>query len=291
MEKAREAVNRQNPPYVLKADGLAAGKGVSICEHKEDALQTLEDYMIKETLGGAGKNVVMEEYLDGVELSIFILTDGQKYVMLPSARDYKRIGEGDTGPNTGGMGAISPAPGISGGFLQEVKEKVIERTLKGIRQEGYNYKGFLYFGLISVENEPYVLEYNVRLGDPEAEVIIPRLNSDLLHLAQQVTNGRLDQVQPVTSTKSGATVVMASGGYPGAYEKGKVIQGLESVSNSYVFHAGTQFSGDEVVTSGGRVLAVTGLGDDTEAALANAYKDISKLSFENAYYRKDIGST
>ena len=289
IEEAKKAVNEQKPPYVLKADGLAAGKGVTICEHKEEAYQTLEDYFIKETLGGAGKNVILEEYLQGEELSIFIMTDGKDYIILPDARDYKRIGEGDTGPNTGGMGAISPAPGIDEEFMHKVKERIIERTIKGIQEEGFHYKGFLYLGLINVEGEPHVLEYNIRLGDPEAEVIIPRLGRDLLELSNRTFSGALSSIDPEIKTKAGATVVMASGGYPGAYEKGKVITGLDKVSNSHVFHAGTQLSGNDVVTSGGRVLSVTSLGENLNAALETCYQDVERIKFENAYYRKDIG--
>jgi len=291
MDKAREVLQHQNPPYVIKADGLASGKGVTISSNREEALQTLEDYFIKEKLGGAGKQVVLEEYLHGKELSVFIMADGEDYVMLPNARDYKRVGEGDTGPNTGGMGAISPVPGISEALMHKVEAEIINPTLSGLKEENVHFRGFLYFGLILVDGAPYVLEYNVRLGDPEAEVILPRMQSDMLTLLRQSVQQELKHAEPSLSPESGATVMMVSGGYPGAYEQGKPIHGLNDIKHSHVFHAGTKAENGNVVTAGGRVLAVTGLGSDLQAALGQCYSDLEKIHFEKAYYRNDIGQT
>jgi len=289
IDKARNFLTKMNPPYVIKADGLAAGKGVAISENKEEALQTLEDYLIKESLGGAGKQVVIEEYLDGPELSVFALTNGEDYVLLPDAKDYKRAGEGDTGPNTGGMGAISPAPDMDEALKDQIKQQIIEPTLNGLKQEGSRFKGFLYFGLVLANNQPYVLEYNVRLGDPEAEVILPRVDTDWVQLLRGILKGPLQRSQVSLNPDSAATVVMVSGGYPGAYEKGKPIKGLDQVQDSWVFQAGTEIKANELVTAGGRVLAVTSLGNTLQEALANSYRDISRIRFEHAYYRQDIG--
>ncbi len=292
VDKAKDAINNQQPPYVIKADGLAAGKGVVICDNEEEAKQTLEDYLVKEKLGGAGKNIVLEEYLPGEELSIIIMTDGEDYVMLPSARDYKRAGEGDTGPNTGGMGAISPLPGISQSLTNRIRETIIEPTIKGIKQENNRFRGFLYFGLVLVDDEPYVLEYNVRLGDPEAEAILPRLDADLLSVARQTINQDLSQVNLPIKSEVAASVMMVSGGYPGDYEKGKIIKGLDQLKDSWVFHAGTKVSdGGDILTSGGRVLAVTSLGNHLSSALEKCYASLENIHFDNSYYRKDIGQS
>ncbi len=290
-ERAKEALSKQKPPYVIKADGLASGKGVVICDSYEAALKTLEDYLVHEKLGGAGKKVVIEEFLDGAELSVFILTDGKNQVFLPTARDYKRVGEGDTGPNTGGMGAISPAPEMGQNLFDKIEESIVKPTIQGLHEEGCHFKGFLYFGLILVDNEPYVLEYNVRLGDPEAEVVLPRIKTDLLYLIRQTIEGNLDGLKPEITEEAGATVMMVSGGYPGEYEKGKVIHGLNEVQDCSVFQAGTKKEGDQIKTSGGRVLSVTGLGKNLESAIQKTYKAVSSIQFERAYYRKDIGSS
>lgn len=289
MDSAKDAVKNQQPPYVIKADGLAAGKGVAICENEEEALQTLEDYFVREKLGGAGKNIVLEEFLPGKELSVIVMTDGNDYVMLPSARDYKRVGEGDTGPNTGGMGAVSPLPGMSQSLTNKIEETVIQPTISGLRQEGNRFRGFLYFGLVLLDNEPYVLEYNVRLGDPEAEVIIPRLDTDLLTIARQTVNQELGQTNLSIKSDVAASIMMVSGGYPNGYEKDKVISGLDQVEEDWIFHGGTKHSDGKTLTSGGRVLAVTSLGENLSNALDNCYASLEKIHFEKAYYRKDIG--
>ncbi len=276
-------------PYVLKADGLAAGKGVLILSDLDEAKSELKSMLIDEKFGAASSKVVIEQFLDGIELSVFVLTDGESFKLLPEAKDYKRIGEGDTGLNTGGMGAISPVPFADASFMDKVHNRIIVPTIKGLKSEKITYKGFVFFGLISVKGDPYVIEYNCRMGDPETEVVIPRLKSDILDLFEGVASNTLSERDIQFIDKSAATVMMVSGGYPGAYEKGKSIFGLNSIVDSIVFHAGTSADGPSVLTAGGRVLAVTSYGKNLEAALEKSYDSISKINYDGAYYRKDIG--
>jgi phosphoribosylamine--glycine ligase len=277
-----------NPPYVIKADGLAAGKGVLIIDNILEAQKEAEA-IIGGKFGKAGEKVVIEQFLKGIELSVFIITDGKSYKLLPEAKDYKRIGEGDTGLNTGGMGAVSPVSFADSLFLQKVKSRIIDRTLNGLSEEGIIYKGFMFFGLINVGGDPYVIEYNARLGDPESEVIIPRIKSDLFDLIEGVANGDLAERTFETDSRFVATVILVSGGYPGNYEKGKAIKGMDKTRNCVLFHAGTRKDGDETVTAGGRVIAVSSLGNTMKDALLTSYQNAALLSFEGAYYRTDIG--
>jgi phosphoribosylamine--glycine ligase len=277
------------PPYVLKADGLAAGKGVLILDSLEEAKLELYQMLADQKFGKASAKVVVEQFLKGIELSVFVLTDGDSYKILPEAKDYKRIGEKDTGLNTGGMGAVSPVPFAQGAFLDKVTNQVIIPTVKGLKQDGIPYKGFIFFGLINVKGEPYVIEYNCRMGDPETEVVIPRLKSDILDLFEGIATNTLSERDIQFFDQSAATVMMVSGGYPEKYESGKSIYGLNSVIDSLVFHAGTSADGPSINTAGGRVLAVTSYGKNIESALAKSYENIQKISFDNAYYRKDIG--
>jgi len=276
-------------PYVLKADGLAAGKGVLILDSLKEAKNELKNMLSDAKFGDASSRVVIEEFLDGVELSCFVITDGDAYKKLPEAKDYKRIGEGDTGLNTGGMGAISPVPFANPTFLDKIENQVIIPTIKGLKAEGIIYKGFIFFGLINVKNEPYVIEYNCRMGDPETEVVIPRLKSDLLDLFEGVATGTLSERDVVFDDRSTATVMMVSGGYPEKYEKGKKIEGLNKIDESIIFHAGTTADGPVVKTAGGRVLAATSYGKDLESALKRSYASLEKISFDKAAYRSDIG--
>ncbi len=277
-----------SPPYVLKADGLAAGKGVLIINDHDEAVRELKA-MLGGRFGKAGSKVVIEQYLAGIEMSAFIVTDGISYRLLPEAKDYKRIGEGDTGKNTGGMGAVSPVPFATPEFMSKVEDKVIRPTVEGLRNEGIEYRGFIFFGLMNVGGEPYVIEYNARLGDPESEVILPRIESDLYDMLEGVALRDLDSRILVTSPDSAATVMLVSGGYPDAYNKGFEITGLDSVAGSTLFHAGTAEQGGRIMTSGGRVLSVTSLGETMEEALEKSYRTVSGILFEGVNYRKDIG--
>jgi phosphoribosylamine--glycine ligase len=288
IEEGIKHLSEVSPPYVLKADGLAAGKGVIILNNRKQAEEELK-LMLEGKFGEASKTVVIEEYLKGIEISVFALTDSKSYKMLPSAKDYKRIGEGDTGLNTGGMGCISPVPFADSKFLDKVEERIIKPTVRGLKKENIPYKGFLYFGLMNSEGDPYVVEYNVRMGDPEAEVIIPRLNCDLLDLFEGVANNNLSEKNLEIDERSVATVMLVSGGYPGSYEKGKEIFNLGNVSDSIIFHAGTQLRDNKVVTSGGRVISISSYGKTFKDALNTCYKNADIIEFENKHYRSDIG--
>ena len=278
-----------NPPYVLKADGLAAGKGVLILDDLQKAKRELKEMLEEQKFGSASSKVVIEEFLDGIEMSSFVLTDSKNYVILPNAKDYKRIGEGDTGLNTGGMGAVSPVPFADQSFLKKVEERIIKPTIKGLDEDNIPYVGFIFVGLIKVGDEPYVIEYNVRMGDPETEVVIPRIQSDLVELFRATASKQLHAFELKIDERAATTVMLVSGGYPGAYEKGKEITGLEKVQGSIVFHAGTTRSDDKVLTSGGRVLAVTSFGADFREALQRSYKNIGHIHFDRMNYRRDIG--
>ena len=281
-------LERQKPPFVLKADGLAAGKGVVILNDFEEASRELSA-MLDGKFGEAGKKVVIEQFLKGIELSVFVITDGHSYKLLPSAKDYKRIGVGDSGLNTGGMGAVSPVPFADKKFMGKVEERIIKPTIKGLAEEGIIYKGFIFFGLINVDNDPYVIEYNVRLGDPETEVIIPRIKSDFFELIEGVAKCDLHKREINIDERFVTTIMMVSGGYPGTFEKGKIISGLDMTSESVVFHAGTKREGDKILSNGGRVLAVSAWGSSLEEALKKSYSNAGLLSFEGSYYRTDIG--
>jgi len=276
-------------PYVLKADGLAAGKGVLIIQDLEEAKRELHAMLVDSKFGNASSTVVIEEFLKGIELSVFVLTNGLQYVILPEAKDYKRIGEGDTGPNTGGMGAVSPVPFADATFMQKVENRIVKPTIEGLHKEGIPYTGFVFIGLMNVDGEPFVIEYNARMGDPETEVVIPRIKNDLVQLFEDTVNLHLNQVQLDVVTDIALTVIMASKGYPGDIEKGKPIHGLEACSDSMVFHAGTSDIDGAVVTSGGRVLAITSLATSIEEAQKKSMTCAHAISFEGKYFRKDIG--
>ncbi len=278
-----------SPPYVLKADGLAAGKGVLIINNILEAQQELENMLTHAKFGTASSTVVIEEFLDGIELSVFVLTDGKNYKILPTAKDYKRIGEGDMGLNTGGMGAISPIPFVDKKFMKKIEDRIVIPTVKGLQEEQIDYKGFIFIGLIKVNNDPYVIEYNVRMGDPETEVVLPRIKTDLITLLEATANQNLDKIKLEIDDKTAATVMLVSGGYPETYEKGKVISGLDTISDSIVFHAGTLNNGDHILTNGGRVLAITSMGINHKEALEKSYNSIEKLHFDKINFRSDIG--
>ena len=278
-----------SPPYVLKADGLAAGKGVLIINNILEAQQELENMLTHAKFGTASSTVVIEEFLDGIELSVFVLTDGKNYKILPTAKDYKRIGEGDMGLNTGGMGAISPIPFVDKKFMKKIEDRIVIPTVKGLQAEKIDYKGFIFIGLIKVNNDPYVIEYNVRMGDPETEVVLPRIKTDLITLLEATANQNLDKIKLEIDTKTAATVMLVSGGYPEDYEKGKVISGLDTISDSIVFHAGTLNNEDRILTNGGRVLAITSMGTNYKEALEKSYNNIEKLHFDEMNFRSDIG--
>jgi len=286
-----EYIKSKSLPIVLKADGLAAGKGVLICQNHLEACSEFELMLLRSKFGEAGKKVVIEEFLKGIELSIFVLTDGEHYVLLPEAKDYKRVGEADAGLNTGGMGAVSPLPFVTEAFLQKVKEKIIEPTIAGLKKDKLEYKGFIFLGLMNDNGEPNVIEYNCRLGDPETEVVIPRIKNDLVELLLATTEQRLNEINIVTDERAVATVVAVSGGYPGDYDKGKVIIGLQEpvLENSIIFHSGTKKEGDDIVSNGGRVLAVTSFGENITEAVEQSNYMLEQLDFEGMYYRTDIG--
>ena len=277
------------PPYVLKADGLAAGKGVLILSDLYHAKEELKNMLIDSKFGAASSKVVIEEFLDGIELSCFVLTDGKHYKLLPTAKDYKRIGEGDTGLNTGGMGAISPVPFADDVLLKKIEERIVKPTVDGLIKDQLPYKGFIFIGLIMVDSEPIVIEYNVRMGDPETEAVLPRLKTDLVEIFQAIDKQCLDQVDIEIDSQTAVTVMLVSGGYPEAYEKGKEITGLDTIEKSIVFHAGANEKDGKTVTSGGRVMAVTSFGADFKSALSTSYKSIEHIKFEGMNYRKDIG--
>ncbi|MFT7331471.1 MAG: phosphoribosylamine--glycine ligase [Roseivirga sp.] len=290
LEEGYQFLETLSPPYVLKADGLAAGKGVVILSDIQEAKDELKDMLANEKFGEASSKVVIEEFLDGIEMSCFVLTDGKNYVNFPNAKDYKRIGEGDVGLNTGGMGAISPVPFATETFLAKIEEQVIKRTVEGLQKDRIPYKGFIFFGIIKVGDEPKVIEYNCRMGDPETEVVIPRMKSDFLELLMATSNGTLADYKMVLDDRSATTVMLVSGGYPEAYEKNKKISGINSVDDSLIFHAGTKTNDSgEIVTNGGRVIAVTSYGEDYNKALKKSYENISKIDFDGMNYRKDIG--
>lgn len=276
------------PPYVLKADGLAAGKGVLILDKLDEAKEELNN-MLGGKFGKAGNKVVIEEFLDGIECSVFIITDGKNYKILPTAKDYKRIGEDNTGANTGGMGAISPVSFANNDFMQQVEKNIIQPTLKGLQQEGITYKGFIFFGLIKVADKPYVIEYNARMGDPETEVVIPRIQSDIVELFEGVAHENLNEKILNIDPRYATTVMLVSKGYPDTYEIGKSITGLSDVTNSLIFHAGTKKQGEQLLTNGGRVLTITSYGDTMQQALKQSYSNANKVLFDGKYYRKDIG--
>ncbi len=278
-----------DPPYVLKADGLAAGKGVVILNDLQEAKNELKSMLVDAKFGAASTTVVIEEFLSGIELSIFVLTDGKGYKVLPTAKDYKRIGEGDTGLNTGGMGAISPVSFADSTFMDKVHKRIVKPTVDGLKKDNLPYQGFIFIGLIKVGDEPKVIEYNVRMGDPETEVVIPRVKNDMVSLFTAVADQTLDAVELEIDERTAATVMLVSGGYPGAYEKEKIITGFEEIDDSIVFHAGTTKKKEKIVTNGGRVMAITSYGIDFKEALETSYKNINKIRFKGMNYRKDIG--
>ena len=289
IKEAYAFLEAMNPPYVLKADGLAAGKGVLIIDNLNEAKQELENMLINEKFGTASNRVVIEEFLDGIELSCFVLTNGKDYKILPLAKDYKKIGEGDTGLNTGGMGAVSPVPFVDEKFKMKLEEQIIKPTINGIQEEGMDYVGFVFIGLIKVNEEPYVIEYNVRMGDPETEVVFPRIQSDILELFLSLETEQFPLLELKIDPRYASTIMLVSGGYPKAYEKNIPIAGLDDVNQSIVFHAGTKRLNNTIVTNGGRVLAITSFGDTINIATENSYEQIQKISFEGMYCRKDIG--
>ena len=289
IQKGFKFLESLNPPYVLKADGLAAGKGVLIIKDLDEAKTELQNMLVDGKFGSASATVVIEEFLDGIELSCFVLTDGESYKILPTAKDYKRIGEGDTGLNTGGMGAVSPVPFATEDFLNKIEEQIVKPTVNGLKKDNLPYKGFIFIGLIKVGDDPKVIEYNVRMGDPETEVVLPRLKTDLVKIFEAIAEEKLADVTLEIDNRAATTVMMVSGGYPEGYEKGKEIMGLEDIKDSIPFHAGARVEDDKIVTSGGRVMAMTSYGETYEEALKKSYQNIDKICFDKMYFRKDIG--
>lgn len=288
LQEGIDYINSNSGPYVLKADGLAAGKGVLIIDDKDEAITSLKE-MLDGQFGQASATVVIEQFLDGIEFSVFALTDGSDYVILPVAKDYKRIGEGDTGLNTGGMGAVSPPPFVDAELMQKVEDRIVKPTIAGIASRGFDYVGFVFIGLIRVGNDPYVIEYNCRMGDPETEVVFPRIQSDVIDLMEAAANGTLNDIDIEINPLTAATVMLVSGGYPEAYEKGKTITNVPSSSDSIIFHAGTKIDNNKLVTNGGRVIAITSFGSDHNSALNNSKKIATEIKFEGKYFRTDIG--
>jgi len=289
LEEGYQFLESLQPPYVLKADGLAAGKGVLILNDLQEAKQELNSMITEAKFGAASAKVVIEEFLDGIELSVFVVTDGKNYKVLPTAKDYKRIGEGDTGLNTGGMGAISPVPFADDTFMDKIHSRIIEPTVRGLEKDNLPYKGFIFIGLIKVDGEPKVIEYNVRMGDPETEAVLPRLKTDLVAVFKAVADGTLDQVPFEIDPRTATTVMTVAGGYPEAYNKGDEITGIDTVSDQIVFQAGTTLIDGKVVTNGGRVLAVTSYGTDFKEALKGSYEGVSKIHFKGMNFRTDLG--
>lgn len=289
LEQGYEFIDKLTPPYVLKADGLAAGKGVLILEDVDEAKKELKEMLGGGKFGKSGEKVVIEEFLKGIELSVFVLTDGTNYKILPEAKDYKRIGEGDTGLNTGGMGAISPVPFADLSFMNKVEERIVKPTIAGLAKENIRYTGFIFIGLMNVDGNPIVIEYNCRMGDPETEAVLPRIKTDFAALMHATGNGSLNEISLEVDTRTAATVVMVSGGYPGTFEKGYEIKNLDKVENTLVFHAGTKATNGNVLTNGGRVLALTSLADNLQEALNKSYAAAKTINYDYEYYRKDIG--
>jgi len=290
LSDAKAYIQSKEPPIVLKADGLAAGKGVLICKTREEAISSIESMLIDNMFGKASEKVVIEDFLDGIEVSVFILTDGSDYVIFPEAKDYKRIMDNDKGPNTGGMGSVSPVSFADKVFMKKVEERIIKPTVDGLKEEGIDFKGFIFLGLINIKEDPFVIEYNVRMGDPESQVVIPRIESDFVRLLSATAQGTLAKEKVTFSKNTAVTIVMASAGYPGSYDKGKVISGIEAASEALVFHAGTKLNENgKITTNGGRVLAVTGKGPNLREAIETAYKNVKKISWEGVQYRNDIG--
>jgi phosphoribosylamine--glycine ligase len=289
IEEAHRFLEELSAPYVLKADGLAAGKGVLILDDLAEAKEELNAMLLDAKFGAASASVVIEEFLSGIEMSVFVLTDGKNYQLLPEAKDYKRIGEGDSGLNTGGMGAVSPVPFADATLMKKIEERIVQPTIAGFQKEKVSYCGFVFIGLMIVDQEPFVIEYNVRMGDPETEVVMPRIKSDLLQHLSDCASGKLMDHPVILESKTATTVMLVSGGYPEAYQKGKEISGLDTVEEGLVFHAGTSLKEGKVLTSGGRVIALTAMGNTKEEALKASYRNAAKISFEGMYYRKDIG--
>ncbi len=289
LEEGKSYIDSQTGPFVLKADGLAAGKGVIITGDSNEAKQTLHEMLAEAKFGDASSKVLIEQFLEGIELSVFVLSDGKNYVILPEAKDYKRIGEGDTGPNTGGMGAVSPVSFADEAFMQKVEEKVVKPTLEGLQKEGIHYVGFIFIGLMNMDGEPFVIEYNVRMGDPETEVVFPRIQTDVVRLFKAAADGKLDKIKLKITPKTAVTSVVVAGGYPDSYKKGDVIEIPEAAADTILFHAGTELKGEAVVTNGGRVLALTGMARSLVAAVRKSQSMARKVKYKGKYYLKDIG--